>query len=109
MNLACDTLVTVEPPGPRFVPAPPEVTPVIVLPVEGPQGKPGEVVGGRPVPVVYEGTWTSALLAHSFPYPPEVWLIGNNGISYAAGYTHNDATHIYIEFPVPFSGKIVIG
>lgn len=42
MILCNDMLITVEPPGPRFVPAsPPYGDPVIVLPVVGPRGADG--------------------------------------------------------------------
>ena len=69
----------------------------------------GTATGTRLAPIVFTGTWSSALLTHSFPYPPSVHLVGNDGKSYAVGHTHNDATHVAIQFPVPFSGKIILG
>jgi hypothetical protein len=107
MILGNTDVIAVVPPGPRFAilspPAPPSV---LVLPVAGPAGTGG---GSGSTPTVYSGTFSTFSASHSFTYPPPVRLIDSTGEDISIGIEYPDATHVAISFPVPFTGKIIVG
>lgn len=72
----------------------------------GPQGLPG-APGGSPqvIPVVAISSWS---YTHSYPYPPEVRFIDADGEEVEYGVEYPDATHIAVEFPLPFTGTIIV-
>lgn len=105
--LGAGTRVKLRPAVPRITTTPPRSS-VLVKPVAGPAGADG-APGGRPDPVTFTGTWSSFYTAHTFPYLPDVWLINQAGDAVEVGTEYPDATHVSISFPVPFTGKIVIG
>lgn len=64
----------------------------------------------RGIPTVqYPVTLVSSFhQAHIFPYPPNVSLVDQSGHSVNIGVSYPDSTHIFIEFPSPFTGTIIL-
>ena len=71
----------------------------------GPPGPPGPPRAAQTYPVVAVSSWSHS---HGLNYPPMVWLQqGTELVLVGAQYPDNDT--VYITFPVPFTGTIVIG
>lgn len=70
----------------------------------GPQGPPG-----TGFPSVFQvtdvGSWHQQ---HDFLYLPDVRLIDELGEDVEIGVEYPDANHVYIEFPTPFTGTIIL-
>lgn len=75
----------------------------------GPQGPTGPA-GGAPSPITYTVTAVSSWVkAHAFPYPPSVRLIrGSDSVSVEIGVTYSDSAHVFLQFPTPFTGQVVL-
>ncbi len=74
--------------------------------IQGPKGDPG--VGGAGAvsySVTAVSSWTQA---HDFPYFPEVHLVDSLGEGVEIGVEYPDASHVFIEFPQPFTGKVIL-
>jgi hypothetical protein len=64
--------------------------------------------GGYP-PIVYTVNAISSFSrAHTFPYPPDVRLIDTSGYGVETAVEYPDSEHVYISFPTPFTGTIVL-
>jgi hypothetical protein len=72
----------------------------------GPQGPPG---ASAPLPLAYSvvavSLWSQA---HSFGYLPEVRLIDPTGSAVAIGAQYPDANTVFLLFPTPFTGTIIL-
>lgn len=66
-------------------------------------------LGGYRAPVTYVLTSVSSWnQVHNFPYRPEARLIDAANNSVEINIEYPDDTHVYIEFPQPFSGTVIL-
>lgn len=60
-------------------------------------------------PLVYElvaaSSWSTP---HPFPYPPDVQLVERGVARVYMGATYPDGSHVYLLFPTPYTGKVVL-
>lgn len=112
------------------VTAPPDNSPVVVVPsspappqpvvqgqsptvvvVGNPTGPTGVVLPGtaslQPVTYNLAGV-TSFSHSHLFPYLPSVKLVDSSGVTVGVTVEYPDASHVYIVFPQPFTGQVVL-
>jgi len=60
---------------------------------------------------VIDTSWvnaSSAAYSHGFPYPPDVWVLDENNTRVWVTVQHPYPNQIYIEFPQPFTGRILL-
>lgn len=76
--------------------------------LQGPEGPAGPSGGYNPVSGLYSNIG-SITIPHSFPYLPEVRLVElSSGLGVDVGVEYPDSSHVYIEFPQPFTGYIIL-
>lgn len=60
-------------------------------------------------PTVYHLTAVSSWnQVHVYSYLPEVRLIDETGVGVEIAVEYPDAAHVYIEFPLPFTGTVIL-
>lgn len=77
-------------------------TPIVAGP-QGPAGPPGNTPQSITLTAASDWNYT-----HDYPYMPEVRLIDPNGNWVGVGVQYPDAHTIYISFPVPFTGTVLL-
>jgi hypothetical protein len=85
-------------PVPSFVGVP------IVVGPQGPVGPPG--TGGAEQYVLSSvSSWSKE---HDYSYLPDVRFYKSDGSRIMFGYDCPDSSHVYVEFPTPFTGTVVL-
>jgi hypothetical protein len=80
---------------------------VIVNPVINGGGGGGG--GGYIPPTTYHVTAISSFSrAHEYPYEPEVRVITAGNVGAITAVEYPDSSHVYLEFPTPFTGTIIL-
>lgn len=64
--------------------------------------------GGGEEALRYDLTAVSSIsLEHNFAAPPMVYVVQDGGLA-LIGADYPDATHVYLQFPQPFTGTVVL-
>ena len=73
----------------------------------GPRGVPGPSGGRNPITLELTdvSSWT---FTHDFPYLPDVRLIAQNDEEVSIGVKYPAEDVIFIEFPAPFTGRVIL-
>lgn len=72
--------------------------------LQGPQGPAGAGIH-QVYTLTNASSWTHT---HPFSYQPEVRLIDASGLGVDIGVEYPDSSTVYIEFPTPFTGTVIL-
>lgn len=72
--------------------------------LQGPQGPAGAGVH-QVYSLISVSSWSHS---HPFLYAPEVRLIDASGLGVDIGVEYPDSSTVYIEFPTPFTGTVIL-